>query len=287
MPILRIGLAQLGLEPLDVQANIERTVAAAEEAAAAGASIVVFPELANSGYVLSNELLRPVAENIQTPGPALTAWSEAAARLEITLVAGFAEVENELLYNSAVVIGPQGAVVGHYRKLHLFAGETEVFAPGNLGLPIVEVANVRIGVLICYDLRFPEVLRILSVRGADIVAVPTAWVGGFDRERKSTTDIGQVRTVRVLANLSAIPVACASQVGNAGPFQFLGSSVMVDAFGQDLAGPADRESDGVLYADLDLDTVSIARNRGKGMNPLQQRRLDVYDSLLGYREDSA
>lgn len=283
MTTLRIGLAQLALEALDVKENVARTVAAVEEAAAAGASLVVLPELASSGYVLDHTMLLPVAEEIERPGVALSAWSACAARLGVTVVGGFAERSGERLYNSAAVFGPDGALAGRYRKLHLFAGETGVFTPGDAGLPVVEVDGLRVGVLICYDLRFPEALRILAVDGADLVAVPTAWVGGFDRDRAPVADIGQVRTVRVLANLNATPVACASQVGSTGPFEFLGSSVVVDAFGGDVQPPAERDVARVVVADLDRGHLQLARDRGDGMSPLRQRRTDVYDERLGYR----
>jgi predicted amidohydrolase len=279
---LRIGLAQLALAPLDVEENVARTVAAVEEAAAAGAELVVLPELASTGYVLDHPMLLPHAEQVGAPGLALSAWSACAARLGVTVVGGFAERVGDRLYNAAAVFGPDGVLAGHYRKLHLFAGEGGVFEPGDLGLPVVEVAGLRVGVLICYDLRFPEALRILAVDGADVVAVPTAWVGGFDRDRAPFADIGQVRTVRVLANLNATPVACASQVGSTGIFEFLGSSVLVDAFGGDVAPPAERDVARVVVVDLDRDQLRLARDRGDGMSPLQQRRTDVYDERLGY-----
>lgn len=278
---VRIGLAQLSLAPLDVASNIERTVAAVEKAAADGADVVVLPELASSGYVLHEPTLRSVAERTDRPGAALRAWADVAAATRTTVVAGLPESDGDALYNTAVVLGPDGRVVTRYRKLHLFAGEVGVFTPGDLGLPVAEVGGLRLGVLVCYDLRFPEALRIHAARGVDLVAVPTAWVGGFDAE-DGATEIGQVRTVRVLANLNATPVACASQVGSAGPFAFLGSSVLVDPFGNDVAAPASRTEESVTVLELDTDLVRRARDRGEGISPLKQRRTDVYDELLGY-----
>lgn len=282
MPILRVGLAQLDLTALDVAENIRRTVAALDEAAARGASLVVLPELANTGYVLDAEAVMPHAESVSEPGPALSAWADAAARLGVTVVAGLAERAGASLYNSAVVLTRTGEVASLYRKLHLFSGEVGAFAPGDLGLPVVEVDGLRLGVLICYDLRFPEAVRIEALQGADVIAVPTAWVGGFDAASDPASDIGQVRTARVQANLNATPLVCASQVGRTGPFQFLGSSVAIDPFGIDVAPPASRTDEAVVLVDLDLDLVARARDRGPGMTPLQQRRTDVYDELLGY-----
>jgi N-carbamoylputrescine amidase len=284
---LRIGIAQLVLAPLEVEANVARTVDAVEKAAAEGARVVVLPELASSGYVLHEPLVRPCAEDVAAPGPALTAWSEAAARTGATVVAGFPEVEDGRLYNSAAVFGPDGQLLAVYRKLHLFAGEQDVFTPGDRGLPIVEVDGIRLGVLVCYDLRFPEAVRIHALRDVDLVAVPTAWVGGFDAPDTRAAEIGQVRTARVMANVNAIPLACASQVGQAGPFAFLGSSVLIDPFGTDVAPPASRTKESVAVLDLDLGRLRLARHRGEGMSPLDQRRTDVYAELLGYTDPLA
>lgn len=284
--MVRIGLAQLDLSPLDVRGNLARTIAAVEQAASDGASIIILPELANTGYVLDGPMLMPLAEDVENPGETLLGWRDCAARLGVTVVAGFAERSDDRLYNSAVVIGPDGTLRWHYRKLHLFAGEAGVFEPGDRGLAVVDVDGIRIGALICYDLRFPEATRILALKGADLIAVPTAWVGGFDRSAGSTEDIGQVRTVRVLANLNATPIACASQVGETGPFSFLGSSLVVDAFGGDIEPPASRTEIVVRTIDLDRSVLQLARDRGDGMAPLQQRRTDVYDALLGYRTGS-
>lgn len=278
---MRVGLAQLHLPPLDVVHNVEATVAAIEAAADGGADIVVLPELANTGYVLDSALLHPLAEDVSAPGHALRAWADTARRRRIGVVVGFAERTGSALYNSAAVFGQDGGLGALYRKLHLFAGELSTFSPGNLGLPVATVGDAKVAPLICYDLRFPETVRILAVLGADVIAVPTAWVGGFDREGADPV-IGQVRTVRVLANLNSTPIACASQVGQAGPFQFLGSSVLVDAFGGDAAEPASRTDTCTTVLDLDQRTTARARDRGEGVTPLRQRRLDVYDELLGY-----
>lgn len=286
MSTLRVGLAQLALAPLDVESNVARTVDAVEKAASDGARVVVLPELASSGYVLDEPLLRPLAEPVRRPGPALTAWSDVAARTGTIVVAGFPEVEDGRLYNAAAVFGPDGRLLEVYRKLHLFAGEQDVFTPGDHGLPIVEVEGLRLGVLVCYDLRFPEAVRIHALRDVDLIVVPTAWVGGFDAP-DAHSDIGQVRTARVQANLNSMPIACASQVGQAGPFEFLGSSVLLDAFGSDIAPPASRTDESVSVLDLDRAQLDRARNRGAGISPIAQRRTDVYAELLGYAGPAA
>jgi predicted amidohydrolase len=282
MNVVRVGLAQLRCQPLDVVANVAATVQAAREAARAGAAVVVIPELASSGYVLDQDLIGSLAESTDQPGPALTAWRECAHELGITLVAGFPERHNGRIFNSAAVIGPDGDIAEVYRKLHLFSGEHGIFEPGDRGLPVVEVAGVCIGVLICYDLRFPEAVRLLALQGADIIAVPAAWVGGFDKPPPGEQTIGQVRNVAVQAQLNSVAIACASQVGDAGVFHLLGSSVAVDPYGRQVCGPLGRIHAETAVADIDLDLVRQARQRGPGISPLASRRTDVYDETLGY-----
>jgi predicted amidohydrolase len=268
---------------LDVAANAATTTAALHSAAALGARLVVLPELAATGYVLDRDALLDRAESALAPGPALSAWSAAARDLGITVVGGFAERAEDALYNSVAVIGSDGEVVGTYRKLHLFGREREVFAPGDLGLPVFEVAGLRLGVVVCYDLRFPEAVRILALRDVDVVAVPTAWVAGFDAATPDTPRIGQVDGALVQANLNSVFLACADQVGSAPPHTFLGCSVVVDPYGRPVVGPLSPQEPEVVVVEVDLAEVQAARHRGPGISPLDDRRTDVYGALLGYR----
>jgi N-carbamoylputrescine amidase len=283
VPRLGIAIAQLACAPLDVAANAATTTAAVRSAAAGGARLVVLPELAATGYVLDRDALLDRAESPQAPGPALSAWSGAARELGLTVVGGFAERDGDRLYNSVAVIGPDGRIAGTYRKLHLFGREREVFAPGDLGLPVFEVAGLRLGVVVCYDLRFPEAVRILALRDVDLVAVPTAWVAGFDAVTSTTASIGQVDGALVQGNLNSVYLACADQVGTAAPFSFLGRSVVVDPYGRPVAGPLDPAAEDLVVVEIDTEDVRRARHRGPGISPLADRRTDVYGELLGYR----
>lgn len=284
-----IGVVQLECAPLDVAANAAATTQAVRTAADQGADIVVLPELAATGYVLERDELIARAESPHAPGPVLSAWSEAAREHSVTVVGGFAEHSDGRLYNSVAVIGPDGAIAGTYRKLHLFGRERGVFTPGDLGLPIFSVEGVRLGVVVCYDLRFPEAVRILALRGAELIAVPTAWVGGFDASVPPPEEprIGQVDGALVQANLNAVFIACADQVGTTEPFTFLGRSLIVDPYGRPLAGPLDARDPAVAVVTVDLDDTRAARHRGPGISPLDDRRVDVYGELLGYRDASA
>ncbi len=275
----RVAALQFQAEPGAAGANRARTLALIAEAAAGGARVIVLPELAISGYTLDETALRAAAEPVD--GPTLAAWHEAARRLGLVIAGGFCERVGEDLHNSALLVGPDGLLL-HYRKLHLFDGEKTVFAPGDLGLPVADTPFGRIGLCVCYDLRFVEVMRALALRGADLVVVPTAWVGGFDKvARDGDGLIGQARGAIVQANLNQVYVACASQCGATPQMSFLGSSLIADPYGRILSGPLPADADGTVAAEVDLAQARLAQERSALIRPRRDRRTDVYGLRLG------
>lgn len=280
--VLRVGLAQLACEPYEPVVNADITTKAVASAAEQGAQLVILPELAATSYVLDRERLAPLAEEAVAYGSCLHAWSEAARQHGVAICGGFVEREGDRLFNSVAVFDPTGSLLGTYRKLHLFGRESAVFEPGDHGLPVFEVAGVRLGILVCYDLRFPEAMRILALEGAEVIGVPTAWVAGFDRTVPDHGFIGQVQAALVQANLNQVYVACADQVGTSQEFQLLGRSVLGDPFGDAVLGPLDATRPAVVVHELRLDELEQARHRGLGIDPLQDRRTDVYGPILGY-----
>ena len=175
--------------------------------------------------------------------------------------------------------GPRdgGGVVGRYRKLHLFAEEKHCFEPGDLGLPVFETRWGTVGICVCYDLRFVEVVRILALRGADLVCVPTAWVTGFDRKPPNPDGLcPQAEGAVLQANLSQVFIACASQVGTFGNLLMLGSSVLVDPYGSLAAGPLPGDEERLAIADIDLAEATRAQSRSPLIQPRADRRTDVY-----------
>ncbi|WP_082944516.1 nitrilase-related carbon-nitrogen hydrolase [Mycolicibacterium elephantis] len=253
------------------------------QAFAAGADIVVLPELAISGYVIEPDLAQRWAEPLD--GPSVTAFRELAAANAGLVIFGFCERAGEDVFNSVVAVGPDGVVL-HYRKLHLFDKEKGVYAPGNLGLPVVRTRFGDIGVCICYDLRFVEVMRILALRGADLVIAPAAWVAGFDRSVPASGRTGHAESLLVQANLNQVAAVAVSQVAGSSQHRppTLGGSVACDAYGQVLAGPLSRAQADSALVTVDLCAVREARRRSDTIRPREDRRTDVYSlEYLGAR----
>jgi predicted amidohydrolase len=199
-------------------------------------------------------------------------------------VAGFCERDDQArLYDSAAAWDSTGRLVGIYRKLHLFGAEREVFAPGDRGLPIFDLDGVSVGVLICYDLRFPEALRVLALQGAEIIGVPAAWVPAFDQRAPAEDEpIGQVDAALVQANLSQVFVVAADRVGEDQGTSFLGRSTVASPYGRALLGPLASAAEAVEGVEVDIEDARRAQERSDSIRPRQDRRDDVYGPMLGY-----
>lgn len=273
-------LACVQMEPKvdDPLGNVERSCTKIEEAAAAGAQLVALPELANSGYVFESRDEAYGLAEVAGEGPASTAWAESARRHGLYIVAGLAERAGPALYNAAVLIGPEGHI-GTYRKMHLWNEENLYFEPGNLGFPLFHTPLGRIGCLICYDIWFPEAFRLLALQGADLVCVPTNWV----------PVPGQTPDRRAMANLlcmgaahsNSLFVAAADRIGTERGQPFIGQSLICDVTGWPVAGPASRDGEEILIASVDLADARRKRAWNAFNQPLRDRRVDVYDTVLG------
>lgn len=269
-----VGIIQMTGDPYEPDTNRRRSLEEAGMAFAAGADLVVLPEMIVSGYALDPVRLQEVAESID--GETVLAWTEIADAAGGYLVGGLCERDGDRIYNSAVLVG-DGRVLLHYRKLHLFAGEKDALHPGDRGLPVVATRFGVLGVCVCYDLRFVETMRILALQGAAMVCVPTAWVRGFDVPRREADSMPPQAHAAVLqANLNQVFVACASQVGRPGEFDLLGGSLVADPYGRRLCGPLSRTAEEFAVVELDLEAAGDAQDRGGGIQPRSDRRIDVY-----------
>jgi predicted amidohydrolase len=266
--------------PGDVAGNRARTVEAVRHAAAQGADLVVLPELCTTGYDFPDaatltEQAEPVAG-----GPTVTAWAAEAARLGVSVVGGLAERAPEGCYNAAVAVSP-GGLVAVYRKAHLFAAEKTLFRPGNTGPVVADLPCGRVGLVVCFDLRFPELPRALALAGADLIAVPTTWT---DLYKPNPYDERGWCMANVLAQVHAyanrVYVACADRVGAEAGVCYLGASVVFDPGGAPLAGPASPDGEEILLAPFDP-----ARARDKRLGDTNDlfadRRPELYGLVSG------
>jgi len=221
-------------------ANLRTIQAMGEEAFAHGARLVVFPECALSGYGFASlEEARPVAEPI--PGPATLALQALCARYQSYLVAGLLERAGDAVYNSAVLLGPEG-LIGTYRKIHLpWLGVDRFVTPGDQGFKVWETAIGRIGIAICYDLRFPESLRVLALQGADIIALPTNW--------PDTSQLMPEFVTRTRALENRVYLLACNRVGEESGFWFFGRSQIVGTSGKVLIEAGELPE--IAYASID------------------------------------
>ena len=271
MPTVRIACHQLAPVVGELDANRAAALAAIDAAAAAGARVVVLPELVSSGYVLRDaEEARSLAE--PADGPTLAGWAERAASYELVVAGGFAELGTDgRLYNSAALVDASG-VRAVYRKAHLWDREKLFFAPGDELPPVVDTAHGRIGLVVCYDLEFPEWTRGVALRGAELLCVPTNW----PREvRPAGERPMEVMRAMVAASTNRIVVAACDRCGTERDVDWVAGSAIAGPDGWLLAGPPAAAAPQLLLADADLATA-----RDKSIGPrndvLADRRTDLY-----------
>lgn len=274
-----VALEQLDVPAGDVAGNTALILARANDALATGADIVVFPELAVSGYVTDRALIEQTSQPLD--GPLVAELVALTARHGGLVAAGYCERDSDSYYNSVALVGADGPIL-NYRKVHLFDAEREFFTSGD-SLPVAQTAYGTIGVCVCYDLRFVEVLRILSLRGADIVLAPAAWVGGFDANIPETGLIRQAEAAVIQANLDQVAVVAVSQVSaiERNEVRTLGGSLAVDAFGDIIAGPLSRSEPDSARVAIDVEAGRAAKERSERIRPRADRRTDVYGLQYG------
>jgi predicted amidohydrolase len=265
----RVACAQVPLCIGDTAGNRATCRTAVESAARDGAQIVVLPELASSGYVFADRAeLSSLAET--RDGPAISEWADLAEAFGLTIVAGFPEAAGDAVYNSAAVVDPTG-LRGVYRKAHLWDSENAVFDRGDDLPMVVDTDHGRIGVMVCYDVEFPEWVRAVALSGADLLCAPVNWPLLPRPEGERPTEM-----VRALAGagMNRMPMAVCDRVGTERGQAWIGGSVVIDADGYPLA-TAGFGTAGVVTADVDL-----AESRVKRINAhndvLGDRRTDLY-----------
>jgi omega-amidase len=268
---VKIAVAQIACKPGDVPANLRTLGDFAERAQRAGAALVVFPEMSDTGYTM--KVIREHA----------TSWSEGAVpelqriarTFSIAIVCGVSEKEGGHIYNSQVMIDSTGAILAKYRKTHLFAPieEDKCCAPGQ-DLVNLALGRFQFGLTICYDLRFPELYRALAVDlGTNAFIISSAWP--FPRAEH----LRILATARAIENQSYVILA--NRVGRDDGAPFCGSSAIIDPAGIVVAAAAPDRAE-LIVADLSQDVLQIVRER---MQVFSHRRPDLYQKVSGHSED--
>lgn len=269
--VVTVAACQLAPVVGEPELNLDRAVEAATLAADRGARIVVLPELVTSGYVFTGpEEARRLAE--PPDGATATRLTELARDRDLVVVAGFAELAaHGALYNSALVADRDGLRTV-YRKAHLWDAEKEIFTPGDRPPPVVDTAVGPVGVMICYDLEFPEWLRIAALEGAEIVCAPTNWPAEPRPDGERPVEV--VRS-QASASVNRVFLAVADRVGPERGVEWVGGSAIIrpDGFPVALADPGAGEQ--TLVA-----RCTLGDARTKRLSPrndvLADRRPELY-----------
>lgn len=245
---MKVAAVQMDVKILAKDRNLEKILENLEAAAQAGAKLVIFPECALTGYCFSSrEEAWPVAECV--PGPSTEKIAAAARKLDCTVIVGMLERDGDQLYNAAAVISPHN-ILGIHRKVHLPGLGIDWFNTlGDTPFPVFGTPHGKIGINICFDCSFPEAGRVLKLKGAQLLAIPTNWPVGAD-------SIAYTPQVRALEN--HLHVIAADRVGEERGFRFAGHSKIVDFAGK-IHAEAGATEETILYADLDLDAADSNR----------------------------
>ncbi|MFE9402868.1 carbon-nitrogen hydrolase family protein [Streptomyces sp. NPDC006530] len=265
MPALRTALLQSSGSLSDVAANLKALDEAAGRAAATGAGLIVCPELFLTGYAIGDDVAK-LAE--AADGPSARAIADIAVRHGLAVVYGYPERDGDAVYNAVQLIGSDGARLANYRKTHLFGCfEQEAFTPGDQPVVQAELNGLRVGMMICYDVEFPENVRAHALAGTDLLLVPTAQMHPFQFVAESL--------VPVRAFENQLYVAYVNRTGPEGEFEFVGLSCLA---GPDGAARA-RAGRGTELVVGDVDPEFLAASRAN--NPyLRDRRPGLYASLV-------
>jgi predicted amidohydrolase len=267
---LTVAVAQVNAIFGDAKANSQRAVEVVARAADAGARLVVLPECFLTGYVTScREQAFAIA--INSDGPEMGDLARACREREMHALVGYLERDGDQLFNTVAVLGP-GGLIGRYRKRHLpFMGADRFVTVSEETAPAVfDTALGRIGIAICYEIRFPEVMRTLALAGAELIALPTNW------PVQASILADHFTRVRAAENFVYLLVSNRGDAEHG--IDFLGDSQIVDPMGEVLA-KAENEQD-LLVVDVDL-----ARSRDKSitftagefeLNPWKDRRPAAY-----------
>lgn len=249
-------------------ADLDRLRRAARTAAGRGARLLVTPEMFTTGYHVPGvpEMAQPAG------GPWLDQVAGIARSAGVAILYGFPEREGDEVFNAAQLVDGDGTVLAKHRKAHLFGDlDTRTFTPGAGGLAVADLDGVRVGILICYDVEFPEAVRSLALAGADLVAVPTALMRPYEVVARTV--------VPSRAYENQVYVAYANRSGHEAELAYCGESCVVGPDGADLARAGSGEE--LLLAEID--PARLASSRAVNTH-LRDRRPGLYGALTETQE---
>jgi predicted amidohydrolase len=282
---LTVAAAQLGPSSATKEQTVERMVTLMEQAGTQGVELLSFPELSLTPY-FATKVHASYDEFFeeQLPSTETLPLFRAARRTGIHFVLPYAERENGAYYNSAAFIAPDGAILGKYRKTHIpgwveprWEGlnilEKRYFAPGDLGFPVVAHPKAQVGALICYDRRFSESYRALTLSGAELLCVPynTPSFGQPKEIGQETSEI----MLRAGAMENQVFIIAVGKAGVEDGAEYIGGSEIIAPSGKVLA-KAQTEGDELVVAAIDVDEIAASR---KKWDFLADRRPEQYERL--------
>ncbi|MCZ8399354.1 deaminated glutathione amidase [Achromobacter ruhlandii] len=246
---MKIAMGQFAVRPV-WEDNARVCLDLMRRAAEAGADLLVLPEGILARDIADPDLVRRAAQPLD--GPFMTQLQALSRGLDLTVIMTVhTPAAGERVWNTQVALR-RGEIVAQYRKLHLYDAfsmqESVNVVPGDEVPPLVSVAGMRVGMMTCYDLRFPELARRLALDGADVLVVPSAWVKGPLKEAHWSV----LSTARALENTCYV-----AAVGECGP-RNIGASLVVDPLGVAIAQAGEQEA--LVFADLDPARIAHARD---------------------------
>jgi predicted amidohydrolase len=265
---MKISLAQFQPKLKDKQGNLQKIEAYMKEANTAGADVIVFPELALTGYLLKEDVSKFAEEE---NGPSIRSLQAICKELSLALVLSFPEREKEFYYISVLYIDENGDILGKYRKTHLFDTETDYFSRGT-DYPVFSTKFGKVGMMICYDLEFPEVARILRTSGAEILFITTANMKPYEE--------AQSIFLKSRAIENEIPIAICNRLGREEELEFFGSSMIVDHTGRVMVDAKGKE--GIVSEDIDVKPKKDPR-----LNYIGNVNKQIYSKLTDLHQTSA
>lgn len=268
----------------DRAGNVDKAEALVRRAAGDGAQVILLQELFETPYFCKEQKQELFSLAMATEGhPVLARMSTLARELDVVLPVSFFERANNAFYNSLAMIDADGSILGVYRKSHIPDGpgyqEKYYFTPGDTGFRVFNTRYAKVGAAICWDQWFPESARAMALMGAELLFYPTA-IGSEPQDSDLDSQAHWTRVMQGHAGANMMPLVASNRIGReleeSCGITFYGSSFIAGPTGE-LVAQADRNSEAVLIATFDLDSIALQR---ASWGIFRDRRPDLYGTLL-------